>query len=107
MLQEAFNSMEGVTCNPAQGAMYLFPRIRLPQKAVEAARNLNKEPDVFYALAMLNSTGVCVVPGSGFGQKSGTYHIRSTFLPTEEHFPEFIAKIKKFHQQFMDYYRDS
>ena len=107
MLEQVFNSMEGVTCNPAQGAMYLFPRIHLTKKAIEAARIQNKEPDVFYALAMLESTGVCVVPGSGFGQRPGTYHIRSTFLPLEHQFPEFIAKIKQFHQSFMDRYRDT
>jgi aspartate/methionine/tyrosine aminotransferase len=106
MLQEAFNSLEGVTCNAAQGSMYLFPRIRLPKKAIMAAQQENKHPDLFYALAMLNHTGVCVVPGSGFGQKPGTYHIRSTFLPLEEEFPQFISKVKNFHQTFMDLYRD-
>jgi hypothetical protein len=45
-LEEAFNSLEGITCNKAEGAMYLFPRLHLPQKAI----------------------GVVVVPGSGFGQ---------------------------------------
>jgi hypothetical protein len=28
--------------------------------------------------------GICVVPGSGFGQKDGTYHFRTTFLPPED-----------------------
>ena len=51
--------------------MYLFPRIRLPPKAIEAALKLGKQPDEFYCSAMLESTGVCVVPGSGFGQKEG------------------------------------
>ena len=36
-LEEAFNKLEGVTCNKTEGAMYLFPRIRLPQKAIKAA----------------------------------------------------------------------
>ena len=38
--------------------MYLFPQIRLPAKAVAAARKANKEPDEFYCLALLNETGV-------------------------------------------------
>ena len=58
VLQSAFNHLEGVTCNPAQGAMYLFPRIRLSDKAIAAARTAKKEPDTFYCLAMLNETGV-------------------------------------------------
>ncbi|KAG6510635.1 hypothetical protein ZIOFF_028663 [Zingiber officinale] len=67
-LEDAFNGLEGVTCNKAEGAMYLFPRLHLPQKAIEAAKVINSAPDVFYARRLLDATGIVVVPGSGFGQ---------------------------------------
>ncbi|RWW19871.1 hypothetical protein BHE74_00029194 [Ensete ventricosum] len=67
-LEDAFNSLEGVTCNKAEGAMYLFPRLRLPQKAISAAKAVNAAPDAFYARRLLDATGIVVVPGSGFGQ---------------------------------------
>ena len=67
-LEDALNSLEGVTCNRAEGAMYLFPRISLPNKAIEAAKSVKTAPDAFYARRLLNATGVVVVPGSGFGQ---------------------------------------
>jgi aspartate/methionine/tyrosine aminotransferase len=86
--------------------MYLFPRMRLSQKLIKAAREANKEPDEFYCLAMLDATGVCVVPGSGFGQKEGTWHFRSTFLPPEEWFDGFCDSIRKFHQEILEKYRD-
>ena len=35
------------------------------------------EPDAMYCYQLLEETGICVVPGSGFGQKEGTYHFRS------------------------------
>ncbi|GBC06735.1 hypothetical protein RclHR1_07000005 [Rhizophagus clarus] len=105
-LSECFNQLESVTCNNAQGSMYLFPQIRLPQKAIEAAHQAGKKPDEFYCLAMLNATGVCVVPGSGFGQKSGTWHFRSTFLPPEELLDGFCTKLQKFHNEFLEKYRD-
>ncbi|CAG8582525.1 1068_t:CDS:2 [Paraglomus brasilianum] len=105
-LCKVFNSMEGVTCNSAQGAMYLFPQITLPQKAIEAAELSSHQPDEFYCLAMLDATGVCVVPGSGFGQKDNTWHFRSTFLPQEELFEGFCGLLTKFHNEFMDKYRD-
>jgi len=38
--------------------MYTFPRIRLPPKAIEAAKAQGVAPDTFYALAMLDATGV-------------------------------------------------
>ncbi|KAI7868567.1 pyridoxal phosphate-dependent transferase [Spinellus fusiger] len=100
-----FNSLEGVTCNAAEGAMYLFPQIKLSPKAVEAAHKANMAPDAFYSMAMLEATGVCVVPGSGFGQKTGTWHFRSTFLPEEHLFDDFCSKIEAFHNGFFTKYR--
>ena len=37
MTTEVLNSMENVECNEVAGAMYAFPRIVLPKKAIEAA----------------------------------------------------------------------
>ncbi|KAF9791561.1 hypothetical protein SFRURICE_003257 [Spodoptera frugiperda] len=51
-----FNTMEGFSCNVVQGAMYAFPRIQLPPKAIEAAAAANKLPDVFYAFKLLEET---------------------------------------------------
>ncbi len=41
--QEALNKLEGVSCNPAEGSMYVFPRIRLPAGAIEAAKEVRLE----------------------------------------------------------------
>lgn len=67
-LEAALNSLENVTCNKAEGAMYLFPCIKLPEKAIKAAEAANTAPDTFYCRQLLNATGIVVVPGSGFGQ---------------------------------------
>ena len=79
----------------------MFPRIRLPPRAVAAARAAGKAPDAFYCLALLDATGVVVVPGSGFGQEGGTWHFRSTILPPEEDVDEFLAALRGFHAAFM------
>jgi alanine transaminase len=105
-LEDMFNNLEGCTCNSADGAMYLFPQIRLSQKAIAAAEHAGKAPDQFYCMALLEATGVCMVAGSGFGQVEGTAHFRSTFLPQPELFDDFCAGIKQFHAGFMDKYRD-
>ncbi|CAO3656169.1 unnamed protein product [Mucor hiemalis] len=63
-LENVFNSMEGVSCRPAQGAMYLFPQITLSNNAIEEAKKNNIAPDAYYSHAMLEATGVCVVPGT-------------------------------------------
>ncbi|GAB2268883.1 Alanine aminotransferase 1, mitochondrial [Dionaea muscipula] len=105
-LEDALNSLEGVTCNKAEGAMYLFPRIRLPEKAIKAAEAANKAPDGFYALRLLEETGIVVVPGSGFRQVPGTWHFRCTILPQEDKIPAIVERLKAFHKKFMDEYRD-
>lgn len=58
MLCEAFNKLENVHCNVAKGAMYIFPRIVFPERAIEAAKAKNRPVDAFYAMEMLNHTGV-------------------------------------------------
>lgn len=78
--------------------MYLFPTITLPSKAVAAAKAANRQPDEFYCLRLLDSTGVCVVPGSGFGQKENTLHFRTTFLAPGT---DWVDRIVKFHEGFM------
>ena len=78
--------------------MYLFPTITLPEKAIAAAKAANRAADEFYALRLLDATGVCVVPGSGFGQKEGTLHFRTTFLAPGT---EWVSRIVKFHEEFM------
>jgi len=51
-------------------------QLDIPKKAVEKAESLGQCADVFYAFQLLENTGICIVPGSGFGQKAGTYHFR-------------------------------
>ncbi|KAJ1936779.1 alanine transaminase, partial [Linderina pennispora] len=103
-LAAAFNSLPSMTCNDAQGAMYLFPRVEFPQAFVDEAKALGQAPDGLYCMQMLEATGISVVPGSGFGQVPGTFHFRSTFLPQEHLFDEFIDGFKKFHLSFLARY---
>ncbi|KAL8922371.1 MAG: hypothetical protein Q9208_005224 [Pyrenodesmia sp. 3 TL-2023] len=102
-LYEQFKEMEGVECQSPQGSMYLFPTIHLPRKAIEQAQREGRAPDEFYCFRLLDATGICVVPGSGFGQKEGTLHFRTTFLAPGT---EWVGKITEFHRRFMDEFRD-
>ena len=53
------------------------------------------------ALALLETTGIVVVPGSGFRQKKDTWHFRTTFLPPETDMDSVIAQMGTFHADFM------
>jgi len=101
----ALDDLAGVTCAPAEGALYLFPRIELPIKAIAAAREAKVPPDEFYALKMLDATGLVVVPGSGFGQPDPyAFHVRTTFLPPADQLEGVTKAIAAFHTAFLEEY---
>lgn len=104
LVTETLNSFEGFSCNSVQGAMYAFPQIKLSPRAIEAAKEAEQEPDEFYALQLLEETGISIVAGSGFGQKPGTYHLRTTILPQMDKLKDMLSKLEKFHRKFMEQY---
>ncbi|XP_060535869.1 alanine aminotransferase 1-like [Cylas formicarius] len=104
MVTDALSSVEGFSCNSIRGAMYAFPRLRLPPKAAEAAAERGLEPDTFYAFRLLEETGLCVVPGNNFGQKPGTYHFRMTILPSPGDLHAMLRRLASFHAEFMRTY---
>lgn len=105
LVAKTFNSIEGFSCNPVQGAMYAFPQIKLPPKAIEAAKKAGQAPDVFYAFQLLENCGICIVPGSGFGQKPGTYHFRTTILPQTDKLKTMLETFRSFHVKFLEQYK--
>ena len=90
LLAEGLNRIEGITCNVIAGAMYAFPRITLPPG----------RSDSDYAMALLEETGICVVPGSGFGQAEGTAHFRTTILPPTDKIQSVVERLAKFHRNY-------
>jgi aspartate/methionine/tyrosine aminotransferase len=90
LLAEGLNRIDGISCNAIAGAMYAFPRIMLPAGVT----------DEEYCMALLEETGICVVPGSGFGQVEGTAHFRTTILPPTENIRLMVDKLGAFHEAF-------
>ena len=90
LLAEGLNRIEGITCNVIAGAMYAFPSITLPKGRTDSD----------YAMALLEQTGICVVPGSGFGQADGTAHFRTTILPPTEKLQKVVEDLSEFHRNY-------
>jgi len=90
MLAQGLNKIEGISCNIVAGAMYAFPKITLPEGV----------SDFEYCMTLLEQTGICVVPGSGFGQFPGTAHFRTTILPPEEEMELVVEHFANFHYNF-------
>ncbi len=87
ILAEGLNKIPGIQCNKVAGAMYCFPRVTLPLGRT----------DEEYCMSLLEDTGICVVPGSGFGQTPGTAHFRTTILPPTYKMKQVVAKLTAFH----------
>jgi alanine transaminase len=102
LMTDGLNSIPGFSCQPAQGAMYCFPKIDMPEGAIKAADEKGMVVDTYYALALLEATGICVVPASGFGQKPGRHGFRTTFLPSIDDMKKAIQDIKAFHVDFVE-----
>ncbi len=109
---EAFQKMRGVHCNPSEGAMYAFPRITVGENALEAAKKAGLPLDTFYCVSLLERTGICVVPGAGFGMSTGEhasddppgvcrFYLRTTILPTEDKMERVIELLRIHHEEFL------
>mmetsp|Transcript_15162 Transcript_15162/g.22224 ORF Transcript_15162/g.22224 Transcript_15162/m.22224 type:complete len:317 (-) Transcript_15162:281-1231(-) len=104
LVGQGLDDIPGISCQPAQGAMYCFPSVELPARAIQAAKEQGVSPDTLYSISLLESTGICVVPASGFGQKEGRFGFRTTFLPPEEEMAKCVQDIRKHHEEFCSKY---
>lgn len=93
------NNIDGLSVNIPEGAMYAFVKIELP--AVHINRNAESAIDEKYCMALLEDTGICVVPGSGFGQFPNTLHFRTTFLPPREQIIQLVEQLRVFHKKYL------
>lgn len=109
ILGAGINSIEGMSLDIPQGAMYAFVRFDLPVPKGVDPESMSREDrlafesqrDMEYCMSLLEETGICVVPGSGFGQIPGTLHFRTTFLPPRDEIEAFVTKLRLFHEQYV------
>ena len=90
ILAEGLNKIPGISCNTVAGAMYAFPMVELPAGRTDAQ----------WCMSLLEATGICVVPGSGFGQIPGTAHFRTTILPPTDKIRKVVELIGEFHRNY-------
>lgn len=110
ILGKGLNAVNGMTCEIPQGAMYAFVKFELPHKpgvdplklSEEERLKYESERDNKYCMHLLEETGICVVPGSGFGQLPNTLHFRTTFLPPRDEIETLVEKMKVFHIKYIN-----
>jgi aspartate aminotransferase len=82
----ALNTLPGVSCHPASGAFYAFADVS------KAIANLKLKDDNAFAEYLINTVGVAVVPGSGFGAPG---HVRLSFACSRETLEKAVERIRK------------
>jgi len=99
---DGFNQIPGFSCQSVQGSMYCFPSVDMPSGAIKYAEANDITPDTLYAVSLLESTGICVVPASGFGQAKGRFGFRTTFLPSEDEMVHVVDSVRKHYIEFCE-----
>jgi alanine transaminase len=108
ILGAGVSKIPGMAVDVPQGAMYAFVRFEVPDApgvdpiamSPAARQAYETGKDEQYCLALLEATGICVVPGSGFGQQPGTLHFRTTFLPPRDEIEALVARLAEFHLRY-------
>ena len=84
LLIDGINSIPGLSCIKPKGAFYAFVNISKSKMKSEE-----------FAVSLLKSTGVVVVPGSGFGE-AGDGFIRMSYATSEENIMEGLKRMDRF-----------
>ncbi len=84
---KALNEIDGISCVPAKGALYLFPKID--------AEKFNITNDQQFMLDFLMEKKVLLVNGTGFNWATPD-HFRVVILPNEDELLDAIERLKDF-----------
>jgi len=87
----ALQAMPGVTCVPPEAAFYVRPRVTLPPGRT----------DEEYVLALLRTTGLLCVHGSGFGMRPDDGFLRIVFLASPDELREIFALMAAFNADYL------
>ena len=89
---ENINSINGLSCIPAEGAFYAFPYAQDAIDRLFKANVIAKNNDIGLCEYLLDKANVAVVPGSAFGAEG---YFRLSFATSMENLVEAISRIKK------------
>ncbi|XP_054458801.1 alanine aminotransferase 2-like [Anoplopoma fimbria] len=95
--QEFLNGLPGMSCQPAMGGIYLYPRLRLPSEIIEKAKILEVEADVLYCQMLLEEKGVLLGAGCQYGETTGNHHLRLCILVLPDTLEKVLAGLGSFH----------
>jgi aspartate aminotransferase len=92
LLVEGLNNINGIRCILPEGAFYLMPRIEHPGMS-----------GVEYTEKLLEEEGICLLPGSGFGQHGSNFKRISYSATTTDTIRDSLVKIENFHKRYFSF----
>uniref|UniRef100_A0A3Q2SWP4 alanine transaminase n=1 Tax=Fundulus heteroclitus TaxID=8078 RepID=A0A3Q2SWP4_FUNHE len=102
---EFLNNVPGMSCQPAKGGIFLYPRLNLPVQIIKEAEMSGVQADVLYCQKFLEEEGVCLGPGSENGQDDKNYHIRSGQIILDSPpavLEDVLKRLRSFHLRIED-----
>ncbi|XP_054043592.1 alanine aminotransferase 2-like [Rissa tridactyla] len=106
LTQEIFNKSPGIRCNPCRAPCTPSPH-RAAAPRLAAAKEQGQAPDMFFCMKLLEETGICVVPGSGFGQRRGHLPLPDDHLAPTEKLQVLLEKLSSFYAKFIKEYSNA
>ena len=94
---QMINEIDGLSCNPAMGALYLFVKVD--------AEKFNLVDDEKMVLDLLKQEKILLVHGSGFNISEKNY-FRLVFLPHEDELVPALERLKHFFDTYTQYTED-
>jgi alanine-synthesizing transaminase len=91
LAHKMINDIDGLSCNPAMGALYLFVKVD--------AKKFNISDDEKMVLDLLKQEKILVVHGSGFNISEKNY-FRLVFLPHVDELVPALNKLKNFFNNY-------
>uniref|UniRef100_A0A3Q1B907 alanine transaminase n=1 Tax=Amphiprion ocellaris TaxID=80972 RepID=A0A3Q1B907_AMPOC len=99
---EFLNGLPGMSCQPAMGGVFLYPRLHLTPPVIKEAKMLGVEADVLYCQKLLEEEGVCLGAGCENRQEDTNFHIRLCVLAAPVTLEEVLARLRSFHLRLLD-----
>ncbi|XP_032428175.1 alanine aminotransferase 2-like [Xiphophorus hellerii] len=96
------NSLPGMSCQPAMGGVFLYPRLHLPAEIIEEAKMLRLSADVLYCRRLLEEEGICLGPGCENGHNDENFHIRLCVLAPPAVLEDVLTRLCSFHRHLLN-----
>nr|XP_057929030.1 alanine aminotransferase 2-like [Doryrhamphus excisus] len=99
---EYLNNLPGITCQPAMGGIYLYPRLESPSQLVHQAKTSEVDEDVIYCQMLLEEEGVLVGPGGLNPRNKADRYIRVCILVPPDVLKDALARLATFHHRLWE-----